>query len=75
MRPRIILSTEQLVRDELALQRRLGDHRRAASALMPPLRRTGMHKKHPAPAVPSVRKGVDELDMPPSPAQPLPAHK
>jgi len=46
MRPRIILSIEQLVRDELALQRRLGACRRAASALMPTLQRTGMHKKH-----------------------------
>jgi len=47
MQPRIILSIEQLVRDELALQRRLGACRRAASALMPTLRRTGMHKQHP----------------------------
>jgi hypothetical protein len=50
MRPRITLSIEQLVRDELALQRRLGACRRAASALMPTLQRTGMHNKHPASA-------------------------
>jgi hypothetical protein len=50
MWPRITLSIEQLVRDELALQRRLGACRRAASALMPTLQRTGMHKKHPASA-------------------------
>ena len=48
MRPRITLSIEQLVRDELALQRRLGACRRAASALMPTLQRTGMHNKRPA---------------------------
>jgi hypothetical protein len=48
MQPRITLSVEQVVRDELALQRRLGACRRAASALMPTLQRTGMHKNQPS---------------------------
>jgi len=36
------ISREKHVRDELALQRRLGAARRAASTLMPTLRRTGV---------------------------------
>jgi len=48
MQPRIILSTERVVLDELTLQRRLGACRRAASVLMPTLQRSGMHKKRPS---------------------------
>jgi hypothetical protein len=61
MQPWITLSIEQLVRDELALQRQLGACRRAASVLMPTLRRTGMPKKHPSPETPR---------LPKTPAQP-----
>ena len=56
MQPRITLSIEQIVRDELALQRQLGACRRAASVLMPTLRRTAMHKKHPASETPRLPK-------------------
>ena len=40
MRSDLTLSAEQRIRDELALQRRLGVARRTASALMPSLQRT-----------------------------------
>jgi len=39
------ISRDKLVRDELALQRRLDAARRAASTLMPTLRRTGLAVK------------------------------
>ena len=45
MRSDNTLSLEQRVRDELLLQRRLGKSRRAASALMPHLQRTGLPAK------------------------------
>jgi hypothetical protein len=64
MRPQIILSLEQLVRNELALQRRLGACRRAASALMPILRRTGIDKMRPPMPTPHRLKLADG----PSPA-------
>ena len=44
------ISHEKHVRDELALQRRLGAARRAASTLMPTLRRTGVLVKAAASA-------------------------
>jgi len=51
------ISREKHVRDELALQRRLGAARRAASTLMPPLRRTGVAVK-PQPLRPADDQAV-----------------
>jgi hypothetical protein len=45
MRSHIALSREQKIRDELLLQRRLGKSRRAASALLPSVQRTGLKAK------------------------------
>jgi hypothetical protein len=45
MRSDITLSREKRIRDELLLQRRLGKSRRAASALLPTLQRTGLKAK------------------------------
>ena len=45
MRSDFHISREKLVRDELALQRRLGAARRAASTLMPTVHRTGLAVK------------------------------
>jgi hypothetical protein len=45
MRSDFHILREKHVRDELALQRRLGAARRAASTLMPSLRRTGLTVK------------------------------
>lgn len=45
MRSDIVLSRQQRIRDELLLQRRLGSARRAASALLPALQRTGLKEK------------------------------
>ena len=75
MRSQIILSLEQFVREELVLQRRLGACRRAASALMPTLRRTGMDKvgmdkKRPPMPTPRGLKVVDDRDPPPLSAAP-----
>jgi hypothetical protein len=42
LRSDLILSLQQLVRDELALLRRLGIDRRKASILLPVLRRTAL---------------------------------
>jgi hypothetical protein len=45
MRSDYHISREKHVRDEVALQRQLGAARRAASALMPTLRRTAVQVK------------------------------
>jgi hypothetical protein len=45
MRSDIALSHEQKIRDELLLQRRLSKSRRAASALLPTVQRTGLKAK------------------------------
>jgi len=52
------ISREKHVRDELALQRRLGAARRAASTLMPTLRRTGVSVK------PQSRPPADDRAVP-----------
>jgi hypothetical protein len=45
MRSDIVLSQEKKIREEVLLQRRLSQSRRAASALMPTMRRTGLKAK------------------------------
>jgi hypothetical protein len=54
MRCDIILILEQRIRHERLLLRRLGNSRRAASALMPPMQRTGR------PLKPVVARGIKE---------------
>jgi len=61
------LSREKYVRDELALQRRLGAARRVASTLMPTLRRTGVPVKPTATEPERTHKGrrrALEMNMP-----------
>ena len=70
MRSEIVLTQERKIREEVLLQRRLSRSRRAASALMPTLRRTGLKAKASQPKLRVVgvklRLGVEPIESLPT---------